>query len=122
LGRLCAGGATMRGVVFEPAVLGRIVRRCDDNSVRRAGLVVSIVNENRVRDHRRRRDAIVRLDEGFHTISGKHFERGTLRRSGQRVRVLAHEERTGDFLTPAIISDRLRNRQDVRLSKGAAKR
>ena len=42
--------------------------------------------------------------------------------AGQRVRVLAHEERAVDALAAPIFANRLRDRQDVRLGERAAQR
>ena len=117
-----ASRPSLRRVVFEPAVLGRIVRGSNDNSVCECRFFIFIVNQNRARDDRRRRETIVRLDNGFDAIYREHFENGSLRRSGQRVRILAQVKWTSDFPASAIIADRLRNRKDVRLIKRSAKR
>ena len=81
----------IRRIVFEPAVLGRIVRRRDDDAVRQPVLAVAVVDEDGPRNHRRGRHPVVGLDDGPDIVGGEHFERGALGRTGQRVRVLAHD-------------------------------
>ena len=62
------------------------------------------------------------LNDGLDFVGGENLERGALRRSRQRVRVLAHVERAVDPLAATVLADRLRDGQDVRFGEGAAQR
>ena len=87
------GGAAVGRVVLEAAVLGRIVRRRDDDAVREVLLATAVVDEDGPGDDRRRRDAVVGLDDRLHAVGRQDLQRRALGRRGQRVRVLAHVER-----------------------------
>jgi len=78
-------------------------------------LAPAVVDEDGVRDDRRRRDAIILLNEGFHSVGGQHLQRGTLRWPGKRMRVFAHVQRPIDTLGTAILADGLCDGEDVRL-------
>ncbi len=71
---------------------------------------------------RRRREAVVALDPRLDAVGRQHLERRALRGAGQRVRVLAHEQRAVDALRAPVVADRLRDREDVRLGEGAGQR
>ena len=58
---------------------------------------------------------MTRLD----AVGGEHFEGGALRRAGEGVRVLAHEERAVDALLAAVLADGLGDGEDVGLGEGA---
>ena len=122
LGHVGVRRSAVRRVVLEAAVLGRIVRGRDHDAVGEVGRAAAVVGENGPRDDRRRRDAAVALEDGLDTVRGQHFERGALRRLGQRVRVLAHVERTIDAVSAPVVADRLRDRRDVRLGERAVER
>ena len=97
-GDVGVGRAAVGRVVLEAAVLGRIVRRRDDDAVGEAGRAAAVVDEDGARDDRRRRDAVVALDDRLDAVGRQHFERRALGRRRQGVRVLAHEERAVDAL------------------------
>ena len=120
LGDIGIGRPAVGRIVLEAAVLRRIVRGRDDDAVGEAIAAPAIVDEDGVRDHRRRREAVVALDDGRHIVGRQHLQRGALRRPRERVRVLAHVERTGDRLLMPVVADRLGDRQDVRLVERAA--
>ena len=86
----------------------------------RPSRAAAVVNKDGVRDHRRRREAIVALDHGLDVVGRQHLECRALRRPRERVRVLAHVERTvvTVWLMP-VLADRLGDRQDVRLVERA---
>src|SRR5260221_13473416 len=83
-------------------------------------LAAAIIHQNGMRNHRRRSNTIVTLDECLHFISRKYFQRGTLSWTGQAVSILAHIERTVDSLVAPAVADGLRNGQNMRLGKRAA--
>ena len=120
LGDIGIGRPAVGRIVLEAAVLRRIVRGRNDDAVGEAIAAPAIVDEDGVRNDRRRREAVVALDHGRHVVGRQHLERGTLRRPRERVRVLAHVERTGDGLRLPVLADRLGDRQDVRLIERAA--
>src|SRR5262245_56268890 len=82
----------------------------------------TVVDENSVRDNRRRGYSIILLNDGFDIVGGQHLERGALGGPGHRVGVLADVERAvGALATPAV-ADRLRDGQDMRLSERTVQR
>ena len=108
------GRTAVRRVVLESAIFRRVVRRRDDDSIRRPIARPLIPREDRAGDDRRRREAVVLLDDRLHAIRGEHFESRLLGWRGQRVRVLADVERTVDAVLPSIFADGLGDRRDVR--------
>ena len=88
------GRTAIGRVVLEAAVLGRVVRGRDDDAVGEMLRAAAVVNEDRARDDRRRRHAVVALDDRLDVVGRQHLERGALGRPGQRVGVLAQVERT----------------------------
>ena len=82
----------------------------------------AIVDEDGVRDDRRRRHAVVALDDRLDAFGRQDLERRSLGRAGEGVRVLAQEERTVDPALAAVIADRLGDRQDVRLGERVIER
>ena len=115
------GGTAVRRVVLEAAVFGRVVRRRHHDAVGIAR-VVPVVLENGKRHGRRRRELPLRRDAGLDPVRSEHLERGSRGRLGQRVRVDAHVERPVDPLRHAVVTDRLRRREDVFLVEAEAKR
>ena len=63
-----------------------------------------------------------RLNDRLDAVGGEHFEGGSLGRAGQGVRVLADEERPVDAFAVAVLADRLRDGEDVRLGERAVER
>ena len=80
------------------------------------------MHEYCVRDHWRRCEPVVPLNYGCDFIGSENFQCGALRRSGQRVRVLAHIERTRRSLGFPVIANRLRDRKDMGFGKRAIQR
>ena len=114
------GRAAVRRVVLEAAVLGRVVRRRDDDAVRAMpGDATAVVHENRVRDDRCRGHALIALDDRVHPVGDEHLERRALSRLGQRVGVLPHVERAVDPLAAPVIADGLGDRGDMGLGERA---
>ena len=60
-----------------------------------------------------------RLDQRLHAVGGQHLQRGAQRGRRGGVRVRAQEQRPGDAGPRAVLADRLRDGQDVRLVEGA---
>ena len=116
------GGAAVRRVVLEAAVFRRVVRRRDDDAVGEALGATAVVDQNRARDHGRRRVSVVGLDDGVDTVRSEDLERRALRRRRHRVRILAHVQGSARSLRAPKIADRLRNRQDVHLGERAVER
>ena len=116
------GRAAVGRIVFEAAVLRRIVRRRDDDAIGETGFASAIVNEDGTRDDRRRRHAIVALDDRLDIFGGQNFQRGALRGRGQGVRVLAHVQRAVDAVAAAVIANGLRDGENVRLGECAVQR
>src|SRR5215472_14718882 len=85
-------------------------------------LAIAVKYENGARDDRCRSNRIVLLDDGVHVVTCQDLERGTLRRTGQRMGVLAHVKRAVSSLAAAVVTDRLRDCQDVGFGERAAQR
>ena len=81
-------------IVLEAAVFGRIVRRRDDDAVREAALLAPVVDEDRARDHGRRREAFPLLDHDVDVICGEDLDGRPERRQRERVRVHPEKKRS----------------------------
>jgi hypothetical protein len=113
LGHVSISRTTVRRVVLETAVLGRVVRRGDDNAVREMLGARAVVDEDRARDDRGRCKSAVTLDDCLHPIGRQNFERCALGRPGNRVGILAHIERAIGALGAPIVAYGLGDSQDV---------
>ena len=116
------GRTAIGRIVFEAAVLGRIVRRRDHDAVGEAAVAALVVGEDGVRNHRRRRVAVVHVDHHLDAVGREHFQRARQRRLRQRVGVDADEQRAGDAAALPVIAQRLADRQDMRLVEGVVER
>ena len=110
-------GTTVGWIVLETAVLRRVVRGRDDNAVGEVPCTIPVVNEDVPRDDRCRRDAVALLDDGLHCIGRQHLQCGALGRRGQGVCVLPHVEWAVDALTVPIVTNGLRNGENVRFGE-----
>jgi hypothetical protein len=61
-------GATVRRVVLKTPILRGVMRRRDDDAVRRVLLAMAVVDKDGSRDDGRRSYAILWLNEGLHII------------------------------------------------------
>ena len=113
------GRAAIGRVVLEAAVLGWIVRRRNHDAVGKMLFASAVVNQNGVRNGWRGRVAVVRLNDSFNAVGREHFQGGTLRRTGNRMRVLAHIKGTIDTLLLAVLANCLRDGKDVRFGEAA---
>src|SRR5215813_254701 len=117
LGHVGIRWTTVGWVILETTVLRRIMRGCDDDTVGKMLFSATVIDENSVRDNRRRGYSIVLLNDGFDIVGGQHLERGTLGGPGHRVGVLSHVERAVGALAAPVVADSLRDGQDMRLSE-----
>jgi hypothetical protein len=108
------GRAAIRRVVLVAAILGRIMRRGKDDPVGKAAGPAPVVGEDRVRDDRGRRGAVIGIDEDVDAIRGEHRERGRERGPRQGVRVDAGEQRSVDAFRMPVLADGLADSQDMR--------
>src|SRR4029079_5631320 len=116
----CLSGPAAWRVVLEATILRWIVRRRDDNAVCQSCRPPKIVErENGVRYCLRWRIAVIAIYHGLHAIGREHFEGGRESWLGQRVRVFSDIERPADALAAAVVADRLRHRENVRLIERA---
>ena len=111
--------AAVGGIVFEPAVRGRVVGGRDDDAVGEAGLAGLVEGQDGVRDGGRGGEAVVALDEGFDAVGREDFEGRALGGGGGGVGVFADEQRSGDILGPAIFADGLGGGENVGLGERA---
>jgi hypothetical protein len=121
-GRIGVGGAAVRRVVLDAAVLGRVVRRGDDDAVGEPAGAPLVPRQDGVRDDRGRRVAVVLGVTRLDVVGRQHLEGGALRRVGERMAVLAEEERAVDALLLAVLADGVDDGQDVRLVEAPARR
>ena len=112
------GRSTIRRVVFEAAVLGRIMRRGDDDPVGETALAIVVVGQDRVRNDRRRRVPAALVEHRVNLIGGKYLERACEGGLGKRMRVDADEQRSSDAASAPVMTDGLADRQDMRLIEG----
>ena len=120
------GRATMGRVIFETAIIGRIMRRADNNAVSATpiapGFTTLIIGEDGVRDDRGRRIAALVIDHGLNAIGGEHFEGGAKSRFGQSMRIHAKKQRAGDADAGAMIANGLGDGEDMGLVKAGRER
>jgi hypothetical protein len=112
------GRAAIGRVIFEAAVLGRIMRRRDHDAVGKTAVAALVGGEDGAGHHRRRRITVALVDHHLDAIGREYFQRARQSRLRQRVGVDADEQRTGDAAAVAMIADRLADRQDMRLVEG----
>ena len=75
-----------------------------------------------MRQRRRRREAVGRVDEDVDAVGDEHLERGPERGLRERVRVAADEQRPVDPVGPAGTGDGRASGDDVRLVEGRRER
>ena len=114
-GHVGIGGTTAGWVVFEAAVVGRVVRGRDDDAVGEVACAATVVGEDGVRDRRRRRVFIVRRHHHVDAIARQHFERARACRLRRCMGIDAEEQRSVDAICRAPIAHRLRHGEDMRL-------
>ena len=114
---ISVGRTAICQVIFEAAVSRRIVRGSDDNAIGKALRATLVVRKDGARNDRRRREAVVALNESLHAVRSEHLERNAFSGTGQGVGVFAHEEGTRYLLVAPILADRLRDGEDVRLGE-----
>ena len=103
----------VRGIVFEAAVMRRIVRRCDHNTVGESCLAPAVVGENRVGNSRGRSVFIALRQHDVHAVGRQHFQRAGQRRHGERMRVHAEKQRAIDVLLRSVQANGLTDGEDM---------
>ena len=101
------------GVVFEAAIIGRVVRGRDHDAVGLNVRVIPIPCENGVGDDRRGRIAPPHLHHQMHAIGGQHLDGGDEGGLREGVRVFAQKQRAADSLSSSIFGNGLADGQDV---------
>ena len=112
------GRTAMRRIILVAAVLRRIVRRRDDDAIGETRGSSLVVSQDRARDDGGRRIPTVLVDHDLDAIRSKHLNRTRQRRLGQSVRVNSDEQRSCQAGPAAVVTDRLRRRQDVIFIEG----
>ena len=72
------GGAAVGRIVFEPAVVRRVVRGSDDDAVGQAVGAAAIVDEDGMGDDGSGGETVMLLEDGLDAIGGEDFEGGVL--------------------------------------------
>jgi hypothetical protein len=98
------------------------VRRRHHDAVGAPLAAAAVVRQDRARDRRRGGHAAALLDHGLDAVGRQHLERRALCRSGERVRVLAQEERSIGALAAPVVADRLGDGEHVGLGERARER
>ena len=115
----CRGSGICRtpvgGIVFEAAIMRRIVRRGDDDAVTKSARPAPIVGEDGMGDHRCGRVFVLDRHHGGDAMGSENLQRAGQGRFRQGMRVHAQEERTIGALTRAELADRLSDGEDVSL-------
>ena len=93
---------TIGWIVFEPTVVGRIVRRRDNDSVSKTGASPTVVHKNRVRNNGGRCVFIPLREHDLHPVRGQDFKRACDRRHGKGMRIHAKKERTINLVLCSI--------------------
>ena len=114
--------AAVGRVVFEAAVMGRIVRRRDDDAVGESGLAPAVVGENRVGNDRGRGVFVAFRDHDLHPVGRQHLKRAGQRRHRERMRVHAEKQRAVDLVLLAVQANRLSDGEDVPFVEGLFER
>jgi hypothetical protein len=83
------------------------MRGRNDDAVGQTAASVPVGSENRVRNHRRRRVPVVRVNHGGHAIGREHFQRAGQCRDRQCMGIDPDEQRPGDAGTAPMLADRL---------------
>ena len=83
------------------------------HAVRAARAMVAVVHQDGPGNDRGRCKTVVGLDHRLHPVGGEHLERVALRRTRERMGILAEKQRTVDALRGAIVADRLGDGEDV---------
>ena len=121
-GGFAVGRSAVRRIVFETAILGRIVRGRDDDAVRQASFPAAVVVQNGVRNGGCGRVLTLGREHHGYGVGGQHFQRTGERRLGQRMRVDAEEKRPADPVLAPVLANGLRDREDVPLVEGHVER
>ena len=109
----------VRRIVFEAAILRRIVRRRHHDSVGQAGGAAAVVGQNGVRNRGRGRVVGALRNHDLDAVRGQHFHRAGEGGLGERMRIDAQEQRPIDAVRLAVFADGLRDGENVPLIEGA---
>mgnify|MGYP007082096042 CR=1 FL=1 len=110
---------TVRWVVFDAAVLRRIVRGGDDDAVGKPRCSPSIIGENRVRDDGSGGVPSGLIDHDPNTVRCQHFDRTRPSRFRECVGIPAKVQGPDCTLAGSIFTDRLRDSQNMPLVKAS---
>ena len=121
-GDVAVGWPAIGRVVFEAAIVGRIVRGRNDDAVGECVRAATVVDEDGVGDRWRRRVLAV---GGYHdsdAVGGEYFQRAGKGGRGERMRVESHKQGAVDSLFLAVAANRLADRQHVILIEAVVQR
>ena len=113
-----SAGPPWGGLYLKPPSPGGLCDGRDDDAVGEAACPscrAAVGPDDRVRDGRRRRVGVGRVDEHRDVVGDQHLDRGRPRRLREAVGVAAEEQRAVVPLLLAVVADRLRGRGDVLL-------
>ncbi len=113
LGGAGIGGPAVGRVVFEAAIVGRIVRGRDHDAVGQSAGAPAIVAEHRVRERRGRRVSQCLVHHHLDIVGRQHLERAGEGGLGEGVSILGQEQGTIGAVGRPVFTDGLGNRQDV---------
>ncbi len=107
------GGSAVGRIVFEAAIVGRIVRGRDHDAVGQSGGAPAIVAEHRVRQRRGRRVSQCLVHHHRDIVGRQHLERAGEGRLGESVSILGQEQGTIGAVGRAVFTNGLGDRQYV---------
>ncbi|MCG3774314.1 MAG: hypothetical protein JW395_1133 [Nitrospira sp.] len=113
------GRPAMRWVVLDAAILRRIVGGSDDNAVGKTGYSPSIIGEDRVRDDRSGGIPTIWIDHHLDAIRSQHLNRTHKSWFRECVGIPTEIERPVCALAGSILTDRLRDGQDMPFIKAS---
>src|SRR5215472_5269911 len=85
-------------------------------------LFPAIVDQDQARNHRRRRDAIIALNDRLDAVCSQYFESRALGSTGNCMCIFPHEEGAIDSIRAAVLTDRLSDRENMRFGECRKKR
>ena len=121
-GRFRSGRSSFRGIVFEPAVLWRVMGWGNDYSIGKPSSSAPVVCEYGMGNDGSGGISKTLLHHDVYLIGGKHLDRGGKRRLGKGMGIHSHEEGAVDAFASSIFTDGLGNGQDVVLVEALLER
>src|SRR6185312_15685300 len=112
----------IRGIIFKPSVLRRIMRRCDHDAICESRFPAPVIGEYGMRNGWRRRIFIVVSEHQFHAVGRQYLDGSRISRHGEGMSIDAQEQGAVGFLLLPVKTNSLTDGQDMPFIKRAGKR